>query len=47
MNKDIIMVSEPTSPSTVWFEDEPDGSWWACDIPGTDEGGEWTPVHEA
>ncbi|KOM33107.1 hypothetical protein LR48_Vigan01g266300 [Vigna angularis] len=20
------------SPNTVWFEDEPDGSWWACDI---------------
>ena len=19
------------SPNTVWFEDEPDGSWWACD----------------
>ncbi|WVY91879.1 hypothetical protein V8G54_037393 [Vigna mungo] len=19
------------SPSTVWFEDEPSGSWWACD----------------
>ena len=36
-----------TSPNTVWFEDEPGGSWWACDVPGTDEGGEWSPVHEA
>jgi hypothetical protein len=24
------MVSEQTSPSTVWFGDEPDESWWAC-----------------
>ena len=24
------MVSEQTSPSTVWFGDEPSGSWWAC-----------------
>ena len=31
----------------MWFEDEPGGSWWACDIPGTDEGGEWSSVHEA
>ena len=28
------MVSEPTSPSTVWFGDEPSGSWWACDTRG-------------
>ena len=24
------LVSEQTSPSTVWFGDEPGGSWWAC-----------------
>ena len=24
------MVSEQTSPSTVWFGDEPGGSWWTC-----------------
>ena len=24
------VVSEQTSPSTMWFEDEPSGSWWAC-----------------
>ncbi|PKA52133.1 hypothetical protein AXF42_Ash014070 [Apostasia shenzhenica] len=28
------MVSEPTSRSTMWFENEPGGSWWACDARG-------------
>jgi len=28
------MVSEQTSPSTVWFVDEPSGSWWACNTHG-------------
>src|SRR3954463_12329573 len=23
-----------TSPSTMWFEDEPCGSWWACNTRG-------------
>ncbi|MCH93867.1 hypothetical protein A2U01_0014820, partial [Trifolium medium] len=24
-------LSEQTSSSTMWFEDESGGSWWACD----------------
>jgi len=28
------VVSEQTSPSTVWFGDEPSGSWWACNTQG-------------
>jgi len=28
------MVSEQTSPSTVWFGDEPSGSWRACNTHG-------------
>src|ERR1044072_3313179 len=32
------MVSERTSPSTVWFGDEPSGRWWACD-PGPTRAG--------
>jgi len=28
------MVSEQTSPSTTWFKDEPNGSWWACNTQG-------------
>ena len=27
------MVEEHTSPSMVWFEDKPSGSWQACNIP--------------
>ena len=33
------MVSEKTSPSTVWFGDEPNGSWWACITKGWREQG--------
>ena len=28
------MVSEPNSHNTVWFGDEPSGSWWAYDAWG-------------
>ncbi|KOM42763.1 hypothetical protein LR48_Vigan05g036700 [Vigna angularis] len=35
------------SPSTVWFEDEPSGSWWACDTRARRRGRGVTPVQEA
>jgi len=28
------LVLEQTSPSTVWFRDEPNESWWACNTQG-------------
>ncbi|KEH19557.1 hypothetical protein MTR_8g463900 [Medicago truncatula] len=37
------MVSEQTSPSTVWNQAEADGHV----TPKADEGGEWSPVHKA
>ncbi|KZV16470.1 hypothetical protein F511_10082 [Dorcoceras hygrometricum] len=36
---DHLMVSEPTSLSTAWFGDEPSGSWWACELRSSKEGG--------
>lgn len=28
------LVSEQTSHSTMWFEDEPSESWWVCNARG-------------
>jgi len=28
------LVSEQTSPSSVWFRDEPSERWWACNAQG-------------
>jgi hypothetical protein len=40
------VISEQTSPRTMWFGDEPNGRWWAF-TPEADEDREWTPVHNA